>query len=399
LVDCDLVFPNPNSRWALPAFVVNPDTKPRMVVDLIPANRAMVKYYFPMPYLYTLGSHLVQSKVFFTLYAFKGYWQFPVCGYLDIQSFITPDGIFTPKRILQGNCNGVFAFQRGMSEIFGDLIPSRLLIWLDDVLGHAPDSEGLLSLLELVFQKCRERRLKLNASKCQFYLTEALWCGHVYSADGMKHDPKRLSALENFSIPTTASDLMQFVCAATWLSSSIADFSRLVSPLRSFLERCLHGAPVRSKKYAKRIVLSDVGWDQSHHTAFFSLIDAIRNATTLAFPNPDLIPCLFTDASLSFWSIIITQIPEEYLSRPFAEQRHQPLAFSSGEFKGASLRWSIPEKEAFPIYRAVMSFAYLLCFDKHPFHIYTDHKNLVFLFNPNSFNLHFKRHTLDRINR
>ena len=122
-----------------------------------------------MPYLYTLGSYLAESKVFFFLDAFKGYWQFPVTGFLDLQSFITPDGIFTPKRILQGNCNGVFAFQRGMSEIFGDMIPSRLLIWLDDVLGHAVSSDDLLSLLTVVFQKCRERRLKLNATKCRLY--------------------------------------------------------------------------------------------------------------------------------------------------------------------------------------------------------------------------------------
>ena len=188
--------------------MVDPERKPRMVVDLIPVNKAMVKHYFPMPYLYTLGSHLVHSKIFFTLDAFKGYWQFPVVGDLDIQSFITPDGIFTPKRILQGNCNGVFAFQRGMSEIFSDLIPSRLLIWLDDVLGHALDTDDLFALLKIVFERCRERQLKLNADKCRFYLTEALWCGHLYSSEGVKHDPNRISALEAFSSPVTAGDLM-----------------------------------------------------------------------------------------------------------------------------------------------------------------------------------------------
>ena len=135
-----------------------------------------------------------------------------------------------------------------MSEIFGDMIPSRLLIWLDDVLGHAVSSDDQLSLLTVVFQKCRERRLKLNATKCRLYLTEALWCGHVYSADGIEHDPDRISALSAFAPPVNAAVLMQFICAATWLSSSIMNFSQLVSPLRALLERCLQGAPVRSNK-------------------------------------------------------------------------------------------------------------------------------------------------------
>ena len=95
-----------------------------------------------------------------------------------------------------------------MTEIFGDLIPSRMLIWLDDVLGHAPDSNELFDLLSSVFHKCRERRLKLNISKCRFYLIEALWCGQIYSQAGIRHDPQRVSTLANFSCPVTAGDLM-----------------------------------------------------------------------------------------------------------------------------------------------------------------------------------------------
>jgi hypothetical protein len=113
----------------LPAFVVDPFKKPRMVIDMVPANKTMVKYYFPMPHLHTFGCHLQGSSVYFTLDCFKGYWQFPVSGDLDCQSFVTPFGVYTPTRICQGNCNGVFAFQRGMHEIFGDLIPNQLLVF------------------------------------------------------------------------------------------------------------------------------------------------------------------------------------------------------------------------------------------------------------------------------
>jgi hypothetical protein len=62
-----------------------------MVIDMIPANRAMVKAQYPMPFLQTFGSYQAGSSVYFSLDAYKGYWQFPVEGDLEYQSFITPD--------------------------------------------------------------------------------------------------------------------------------------------------------------------------------------------------------------------------------------------------------------------------------------------------------------------
>ena len=66
---------------------------------------------------------------------------------------------------------------------------------------------------------------------------------------------------------------------------------------------------------------------------------------------------MFTDASSRYWAIIITQIPQSDLTLPFKHQRHEPLAFVSGAFKGASMNWSVPE-EAFPIQHGVTQFIF-----------------------------------------
>jgi hypothetical protein len=42
------------------------------------------------------------------------------------------------------------------------------------------------------------------------------------------------------------------------------------------------------------------------------------------------------------------------------EQDHQPLAILSGEFKGALVRWTVPEKESFAIVDTVTKVDYLL---------------------------------------
>jgi len=55
--------------------------------------------------------------------------------------------------------------------------------------------------------------------------------------------------------------------------------------------------------------------------------------------------------------------------------------------------------ESFPIQYAVQRFDYLLCTGRHSFRIFTDHKNLVFLYDPESSNVMLRRHSLDKIHR
>jgi RNase H-like domain found in reverse transcriptase len=89
---------------------------------------------------------------------------------------------------------------------------------------------------------------------------------------------------------------------------------------------------------------------------------------TLAFPDPDKRICVLTDASYGFYASLVTQIHEEQLDLPMEEQDHQPLAFLSGAFKGAQLRWTVPEKNGLAIVDTETKVeCLLLCHDEFPF--------------------------------
>jgi hypothetical protein len=60
------------------------------------------------------------------------------------------------------------------------------------------------------------------------------------------------------------------------------------------------------------------------------------------------------------------------------EKDHQPLVFFlSGEFKGAQLRWTVPEKENFAVVDTVTKVDYLLL-SHDEFSILSDRLNLTF---------------------
>jgi hypothetical protein len=67
----------------------------------------------------------------------------------------------------------------------------------------------------------------------------------------------------------------------------------------------------------------------------------------LAFPDPKKRICILTDASDRFYAGLVTQTHEKQLDLPMEEQDHQPLAFFSGEFKGAQQAMDSTRAEIF----------------------------------------------------
>jgi RNase H-like domain found in reverse transcriptase len=119
---------------------------------------------------------------------------------------------------------------------------------------------------------------------------------------------------------------------------------------------------------------------------------------TLAFPDPDKGICVLTNASGRFYAGLVTQIDEEQLDNLMEEQYHQPLAFLSGEFKGAQLRWTIPEKEGFAIVDTVTKVNYLLL-SHDEFSIVSDHLNPTYIYNPLSADPTLARHVVHKLQR
>jgi hypothetical protein len=139
-------------------------------------------------------------------------------------------------------------------------------------------------------------------------------------------------------------------------------------------------------------------WGPEEQAAFKDLQAAIMQSMTLAFPDTDKRICVLTDASDRFYAVLMTQIDEKQLDLSMEEQDHQPLAFLSGEFKGAQLRWTVPEKEGFAIVDTVTKVNYLsLSHDE--FSILSDHLNLTYIYNPLSDDPTLARHVVHKLQR
>jgi RNase H-like domain found in reverse transcriptase/Reverse transcriptase (RNA-dependent DNA polymerase) len=329
-----------------------------------------------VPHLESELAKVVGSTCFATFDFSSGYFQLPLHpDSQEFQFFICPDGIFSPTRVVQGNVNATAHFQYVFDNLLvRTALDSKLLRWLDDFLAHSDSESAHLVLLHDFFSVCAKHGLKLYARKCVLFTKTARWCGRLISGNGVKFDSDRLQGLLDMPCPTGGADLQQFMYALNWIRSSMPMYNALVSPLNLFLETVYAAAGARTKKEAGKTILGDLGWNASHTEAFQQCKGALAAAATRAHPRDEMRFCVFTDASQTFWSAVVTQVPPRDLDKPLADQQHEPLAFISGALKGASSRWPFVEKEASAIVETTDRLDYFLL---HPngFSLFCDHRN------------------------
>lgn len=370
-----------------------------MTVDTRGVNAMTEPMPWPMPDLESAPRAASKSRVFFGIDWFRGYWQLPL--HPECQEFytiMTDRGMFTPTRVLMGQTDAVAYCQSTVESIFGDMIDSKLLGWLDDLLGHATTTPSLLDILEEVLFRCAKVGLKLHPDKCDFFTTSAKWCGKVISANGVAHCPERVEGLVKMAAPITGGDLQQFLCAVNWMRGSIPNFTTIASPLMMLLETAAKAAKSRKKAALRRVVLMDIGWNEDHQRSLENLKEALVRMVPLAHPQDEAIVCVFTDASEDHWGAVVTQLSADDDEQPLEKQSHQPLAFLSGSFTGAASRWPTIEKEAFAIVETCKRLEYLLL-RPNGFRLFTDHRNLTYIFDPLSTNANMARYQVDKLQR
>ena len=283
-----------------------------------------------------------------------------------------------------------------MESMFSHL---DLLIWLDDMLGYAKDAASLLATLKSVFEVCRQRRMKLNPVKCELVAQKVQFCGRLVDSKGVKFNPRHYEALTAMEAPRTVGALMELVHGANWMRTAISRFSELIKPLHDLLESQYILLKSRKKSRICNRPLS--AWGDEHQSAFNCLIQAITKQLTLAIPDPAKRLCLFTDASSTHWAGVLTQVDPLEVSAstsPPNEWNHQPVAFVSGSFRGASSRWSTPEQECYEIVASVTRLGHILAACRE-FSLFTDHKNILYMLSPTRFNANVARHIVHKTQR
>ena len=86
-----------------------------------------------------------------------------------------------------------------------------------------------------VFTRLRNANIRLKPTKCSFACSEVEYLGHVVSRDGIRPDPSKIKAVEEFPIPRCTKDVRSFLCLANYYRRFINKFAAIAAPLNKLL--------------------------------------------------------------------------------------------------------------------------------------------------------------------
>ena len=130
-----------------------------------------------------------------------------------------------------GLTNALATFMDLMHRVFHPYLDQFVVVFVDDILSYSKTEKDLEDHLRVVLQILRDHQLYAKFSKCEFWLTEVRFLGHVVLASGVSVDPKKVEAIMSWERPKSVFEIRSFLGLAGYYRRFIKDFSRLAAPM------------------------------------------------------------------------------------------------------------------------------------------------------------------------
>jgi hypothetical protein len=79
-----------------------------------------------------------------------------------------------------------------MNKVFMEYLDKFIVVFIDDILVYSRSEEKHEDHLCLVLQKLRDHKLYAKLSKCEFWLKQVAFLGHIISKGGIFVDPRKI---------------------------------------------------------------------------------------------------------------------------------------------------------------------------------------------------------------
>jgi hypothetical protein len=137
---------------------------------------------------------------------------------LDIPrtTFITKYGLYEFTVMSFGLTNAPTFFTNLMNSVFMDYLDKFVVVFIDDILIYSQSEEEHVDHLKMVLQRSREHQLYAKLSKCEFWINEVMFLGHIINKNGLVADPKKVADILNWKAPTYARGIKSFIGMARY---------------------------------------------------------------------------------------------------------------------------------------------------------------------------------------
>ncbi|GJS38218.1 reverse transcriptase domain-containing protein [Tanacetum coccineum] len=258
-----------------------------------------------------------------------------------------------------GLTNAPAIFMDLMNRVCKPYLDKFVILFIDDILIYSKSEEEHEAYLKMILDLLKKEKLYAKFSKCEFWLQEVQFLGHVVNRDGIHVDPSKVELVKNWKNPESSTEIRSFLGLAGYYQRFINNFSKIAKPLTMLTQK--------NKTYV---------WGDKQDEAFQILKEKLCNASVLALldgPDDFMVYC---DASKQgFWCVLM--------------RRGKVIAYASRQLKKHEKNYTTHDLELGAVVFALKIWRHYLYGTKSV--IYTDHQSLQYIFDQKDLNMRQRR--------
>ncbi|XP_035845916.1 uncharacterized mitochondrial protein AtMg00860-like [Helianthus annuus] len=177
-----------------------------------------------------------------------------------------------------------------MNRVFHEYLDRFVIVFIDDILVFSKSRAEHEDHLRTVLGTLHQEKLYAKFSKCEFWLEQVAFLGHIVSAEGITMDPSKVEAITKWPRPTSVTEVRSFLGLAGYYRRFVEGFSILALPLTQLLRKGV--------KFT---------WNDDREKSFEALKQKLVSAPILTLPSGTGGFDIYSDASKKGLGCVLMQ--------------------------------------------------------------------------------------------
>ena len=232
--------------------------------------------------------------------------------------------------------------------MFISYLDQFIVVFIDDILVYSRSPEEHEEHLRIMLGVLREQKLYGKYNKCEFWIPQVTFLGHVVSAAGVAVDPSKIEAVISWEPPRKVREVRSFLGLAGYYRRFVKGFSSIAPPMTQLTHKDVPFV-----------------WTEACQRSFETLRERLTTAPILALPDGRDDFVVYADASHQGLGCVL-------------QQRDRVIAYASRQLRPGEELFPTHDLELAAVVHALKIWRHYLFGTSCK--IMTDRKNLKYIF-------------------